>query len=219
MDVDPIPIPGPIPGALEDEEQDASPLSQLTTHWLNERQSPTILPAQDDLLTSLLDHIRRQTDVVQLLRLDPSTSEEEHLRIILVQTEVERVKFLVRSYIRCRLDKVERYARHILTSPLLQRNLTTAELGYARGYAELEERHLHLTVLQSLPESQSHLDDTPLFVPPLISKPNQARPVFARAKEGCYVQNGALRMEKGHISLLPFEAVESQVVVGNVELV
>ncbi len=43
-----------------------------------------------------------QTDTVQALRGDPSTSEEEHIRIMLVQTEVERVKFIVRSYIRTR---------------------------------------------------------------------------------------------------------------------
>jgi GINS complex subunit 4 len=45
---------------------------------------------------------------VQLLRGDPSSSEEEHIRIMLVQTEVERVKFVVRSYVRTRLFKVGR---------------------------------------------------------------------------------------------------------------
>ena len=47
-----------------------------------------------------------QTDTVQALRGDPDSSEAEHARIMLVQTEVERVKFVVRSYIRTRLYKV-----------------------------------------------------------------------------------------------------------------
>lgn len=47
-----------------------------------------------------------QTDTVQALRGDPDSSEAEHVRIMLVQTEVERVKFVVRSYIRTRLYKV-----------------------------------------------------------------------------------------------------------------
>jgi len=47
-----------------------------------------------------------QSETVQLLRTDPSSSEEEHFRIMLVQTEVERVKFIVRSYLRTRLFKV-----------------------------------------------------------------------------------------------------------------
>jgi GINS complex subunit 4 len=40
-----------------------------------------------------------------MLRGDPTSSEEEHMRIMLAQTEVERVKFVVRSYIRTRLYK------------------------------------------------------------------------------------------------------------------
>ena len=43
---------------------------------------------------------------MQLLRADPDTSEDEHFRIMLVQTEIERVKFVIRSYIRTRLHKV-----------------------------------------------------------------------------------------------------------------
>ena len=106
---------------------------QLVRHWLNERHAPDILPVQAEVLGALLDHIRRQvgaapifpyfhvfffclnlnlvgfssqTDTVQALRGDPDSSEAEHVRIMLVQTEVERVKFVVRSYIRTRLYKV-----------------------------------------------------------------------------------------------------------------
>jgi GINS complex subunit 4 len=44
--------------------------------------------------------------MVNTLRTDPQTSEEEHFKLMLVQTEMERVKFLVRSYVRTRLHKV-----------------------------------------------------------------------------------------------------------------
>lgn len=45
---------------------------------------------------------------MKLLREDPDTSEDEHFRIMLVQTEVERVMFVVRSYLRTRLQKVRK---------------------------------------------------------------------------------------------------------------
>ncbi len=51
-----------------------------------------------------------QTDTVQAPRGDPSTSEEEHIRIMLTQTEVEGVKFIVRPYIRTRLYKVQQFS-------------------------------------------------------------------------------------------------------------
>ena len=47
-----------------------------------------------------------QQKMLQTLRSDPQTSEEEHFKLVLVQTEVERVKFLIRSYVRTRLAKV-----------------------------------------------------------------------------------------------------------------
>lgn len=43
-----------------EEEYQGTPLEQLTRHWMNERHAPDILPAQEDLLTNLLDHLRRQ---------------------------------------------------------------------------------------------------------------------------------------------------------------
>ena len=43
---------------------------------------------------------------MKLLREHPDTSEDEHFRIMLVQTELERVLFVIRSYIRTRISKV-----------------------------------------------------------------------------------------------------------------
>jgi len=121
---------------------------------------------------------------VQTLRGDPSASEDEHLRITLVQLDIERVKFIVRSYVRTRLYKVclstflpfffyssffaqiEKYARHIISSPSIQTRLTAAERDHASRHADLNDRHFSFSVLQSLPEPQRHLDDeVPYYMP------------------------------------------------------
>jgi len=208
---------------LPEEEPKGTPLEQLTRHWMNERHAPDILPAQENLLASLLDHLRRQSEAVQLLRGDPSTSEEEHIRIMLVQTEIERVKFIVRSYVRTRLYKVERFARFIATNAEIQTRLTAAERDHALRHSKLTDQHFFLTVLQSLPEKQSHLDDTPLFVPPMITEPDKSRPVFVHALQRCpriQLPDGAsLEMEKGHISLMPYSVAENLVARGEVELI
>lgn len=47
-----------------------------------------------------------QQKMIETLRSDPQTSEEEHFKLMLVMTEMERVKYLVRSYVRTRLWKV-----------------------------------------------------------------------------------------------------------------
>lgn len=62
----------PIAPIYDEQEDSDSPLSQLTRHWMNERHAPDILPAQEELLSSLLDHIRRQVCTFLLaLRFEP----------------------------------------------------------------------------------------------------------------------------------------------------
>ncbi|KIL58601.1 hypothetical protein M378DRAFT_86300 [Amanita muscaria Koide BX008] len=191
---------------------------------MNERNAPDILPAQEHLLNHLLDHLRRQSDAVQLLRVDPSTSEEEHLRIMLVQTEIERVKFMVNSYVRTRLFKIEKYARYISTNADIQTRLTAAERDYALRYAKIADKHLFASVLQSLPESQAHLDDEEIaFMPSMITQPNLSRPVFVHALEDCppaHLPDGTvLNVKKGDITITHYSVVQNFVTRGETELV
>src|SRR6266851_7194567 len=74
-----------------------------------------------------------QTDTVQALRGDPDSSEAEHARIMLVQTEVERVKFVVRSYIRTRLYKVTHPPLPFIAARLLWLMATIHRLKSLRG--------------------------------------------------------------------------------------
>ncbi|PBK98591.1 hypothetical protein ARMGADRAFT_1026555 [Armillaria gallica] len=213
----------PAPTAAE------TPLSELIRHWMNERHAPTILAAQEQLLGLLLDHIRRQ--VHSLVFNDgrgtspswrPLTSEEEHIRIMLVQTEVERV-FIVRLYIRTWLYKIEKYAQFITADAEIQTRLTTAEKACATSQAPHTYRHLHYSVLQSLPLAQAHLDDQPIFVPPMVTQPKRFRAVFAYApKEWRPVRlpdRATLTLEKDRLTLVPFYVVEHLVERGDAELV
>ncbi|KAL4072048.1 hypothetical protein J3A83DRAFT_4358361 [Scleroderma citrinum] len=208
---------------LADDRDPETPLQQLIRHWMNERHAPDILPTEEDLLSRLLDHIRSQSETVQLLRSDPSSSEEEHFRIMLVQTEVERVKFIVRSYLRTRLFKIEKYARYIMTNPEVQQRLSQSEVDHARRFARLTDQHFYHTVLQSLPESQQTLDDEPPFIPSMITEPDKTRAVFVYARQNCppvrLPDGTVLEMQKGHISLTPYSVVEQLVARGEVELV
>ena len=85
---------------------------------------------------------------MKLLREHPSTSEDEHFRIMLVQTELERVMFVIRSYVRTRMSKVrtramynsaaihtrqiEKYARYICMTLEVHEKLSQLELDHAQ---------------------------------------------------------------------------------------
>ncbi|KAI0085250.1 GINS complex Sld5 component [Irpex rosettiformis] len=211
------------PNIIPQEVAEETSLQKLTRYWMNERHAPDILPAQETLLGRLLDHIRKQSDDVQLLRADPDASEDEHFRIMLVQTEIERVKFVIRSYMRTRLHKIEKYAKHINMTESLQQRLSKGELEHARTYAKLVDSHFVSSVLQSLPEEQRALDDEVPFMPPMISKPDLKRPVFAHARQACppvrLPDGSTMEMEKGQISLTPYEVIEQLLFREEVELV
>ncbi|KAI0350303.1 GINS complex Sld5 component [Trametes cingulata] len=211
------------PAVLPQELAEETPFQQLIRHWMNERHAPDILPGQEMLLGRLLDHIRKQCNDVELLRADPDSSEEEHFRIMLVQTEVERVKFVIRSYVRTRLHKIEKYARHISATPETHEKLSKAELDHARRYARLMEYHFNQSVLQSLPEQQRSLEENVAFMPPMTREPDKIRPVFAHALQDCppmRLPDGTMsEMQKGQISLVPYYVVEHLLLRGEVELV
>ncbi|EIN04572.1 GINS complex Sld5 component [Punctularia strigosozonata HHB-11173 SS5] len=210
-------------GVYGGEDGEETEMQQLIRHWMNERQAPDVLPAQDVLLGTMLDRIRRQSDTIALLRSDPDSSEEEHFRIMLAQTEIERVKFVVRSYVRTRLYKIEKYARYLVANPDLQEKLTQIELEHAKTFAKLTEAHFHQSVLQALPEEQRRLTDHVAFMPPMIPEPDKTRAVFVHARTKCppvrLPDGSALEMQKGQISLTPYYVIEQLLVRGEVELV
>lgn len=102
---------GGIPSdADEEDEEPTSDVSQLIKAWVRERGTPDLMTWQGDLVEECLHKLGQQATMLELLRSDPKTSEEEHFKLIIVQTEMERVKYLVRAYLRCRLAKVRRQA-------------------------------------------------------------------------------------------------------------
>ncbi|THH00062.1 hypothetical protein EW145_g7140 [Phellinidium pouzarii] len=142
-----------------------SDVQRLTRAWQDERHAPDILPARDVLLGRVLDALRRQTSDANALRTADALSEEDHYMTMLVQTEVERVKFIVRSYVRTRLFKIEQYPAYITSNTDVQARLTHAELRHAQRYAVLLVAQFRTTVLDHLPPTQQALDDEVLTMP------------------------------------------------------
>lgn len=74
-------------------------------------------------------HAPLQEGIVHHLQLQGQ--ESELLRSIYLQ-EVNRVKFLMRGYLRCRLWKVEKYVMYILDNEEEQEKLSSQELHHAQ---------------------------------------------------------------------------------------
>ncbi|OXG78873.1 hypothetical protein C349_04630 [Cryptococcus neoformans var. grubii Br795] len=176
----------------EMEIEDMDDVRKMGLVWTRERGTTDIMPWEGELVDALLDKLEQQQKMVSALRSDPQTSEEEHFKLMLVQTEMERVKYLVRSYVRTRLHKIEKFSYHITLSPELHNLLSGAELSHAQRYTELLHTHFQHSVLDSLPESFRRLDETYGDGTSMVTKPNKQIPILIYVRKDC----GEINLER-----------------------
>lgn len=65
---------------------------------------------------------------------EASIAAKNHATINFIHMEVERVKFLLRHYLRSRLTKIEKHSAHLLQTPSMMTRLDVAEASYAKRY-------------------------------------------------------------------------------------
>ncbi|XP_020113576.1 DNA replication complex GINS protein SLD5 [Ananas comosus] len=124
----------------------ATDVELLKRAWRNEKAAPEILRFEAAL-------VARAREQIQLLE---ETVEEfmengvDDLVVSLYQMDLDRTLFLLRSYLRIRLQKIEKYMIHISKSNLWNR-LSEQEQRFAKRCTEIMEKHLEQSVLSKLP--------------------------------------------------------------------
>ncbi|KAI7904921.1 uncharacterized protein BX663DRAFT_501044 [Cokeromyces recurvatus] len=151
-------------------------IAEMTQVWIDERNAPEILPYEHSLVEPLIEAIESQTEkIIEDMENNTTNSFES----MVYQTEVERIKYLLKSYLRVRLFKIEKLTLYILRQPNLREILSPQEIDYARRYQELVESHNHKTFLHQLPRSQ-HKQDEVFVDMSMVVEPNLNAPVFCQ---------------------------------------
>ncbi|KAJ1842314.1 GINS complex subunit, partial [Coemansia sp. RSA 2703] len=132
----------------EDSEEDD--VGILTRAWMNERNAPEILAYEGAALENSMELVDYQRQKMQGAATFVGN---------ILQMDVDRVRFLVRSYLRARLVKIEMHAKHYLAEPTYRERLSQAELEYARGFVELDVGHVRRSFLDQLPPHLRGLDE------------------------------------------------------------
>ncbi|KAI4280273.1 MAG: hypothetical protein L6R38_004580 [Xanthoria sp. 2 TBL-2021] len=197
-------------------------LQELTRAWVTERSAPELLPWPPDLMERVLGRIHQQIEVVeeQVGNVDPKTN----FRLIIIQTELERFKFLVRSFLRTRMAKIDKYALYILSNPTQTGRLSASELQYANSHQSLLELHYRSSFLSQFPTSLQRLDDTAGGIS-MIEQPDTDTAVFVRALrdiEEPIVIEGTdtdFEMRRGDVYVVRWSAVREHVMSGDAELI
>lgn len=160
----------------------------LTRSWTSERCTPSLLPYPVTLIDRVIDRIRDQITRIEDLTSGTydSTSygrgasgqdrpSQQNLNLILsiLQTDLSRTQFLVRSYLRCRLAKLTKYATYYskyhvngLGSQEQQQEetktllLSDSEIQFLQHHNLLLTNLYNSSFLLSLPPSLRRLDDS-----------------------------------------------------------
>jgi GINS complex subunit 4 len=118
----------------EDDDEDGPEetlVQRLTRRWVDEREAPEVLPhCHEDiteclklmgmqvrpvalclLLGLLSDPLGQSTAIASIREVETEISEEEHFRFIVVQQDMERIKWVIKNLVRTRQYKVRPFCR------------------------------------------------------------------------------------------------------------
>ncbi|KTW31145.1 DNA replication protein SLD5 [Pneumocystis jirovecii RU7] len=198
------------------EDEGKKDVSELMKSWISERIAPELLPFQGVLLERMME----RTEMVELkIGKDIKTN----FRMVLVQMEIERIKYMIRSYLQTRIYKMDKYALYILQKPELLACLSSLEKEYLKKHQEILTDYYTSAVLKHLPEKLRRLDDTQGGIS-MIEKPDMDAAVFCRVINNIehdipVNKNESITLDKGNIYLLKYKLIRSFIFSGDVELI
>lgn len=124
---------------LNNEEQleltPAEVIQIMEEAWINEKFAPEILPHKAEIVDCLMGQITFMEENLQNLS---ATDFRKNIH----QMEVDRLRFMVSSYLRTRLEKIETFVTHILQQEQQRSQreedsyLSEQELKFAKEYSK-----------------------------------------------------------------------------------
>ncbi|ORX87417.1 GINS complex, Sld5 component [Anaeromyces robustus] len=200
-----------------DDTEEISDVILLMKSWINERCSPDILP-YNNLVNDLLEQLEVQSEIIEANKNENVNAAFQNM---LCQQEMDRVKFILRNYLRTRLYKIEKYANYIYHNSAYYERLSDKEIIYCEHYKELVDAHLFKSSLETAPTFLQNLNEPNMIVKPVLDEP-----VFCRVKEdlgdvqiqGSQGTSLTVTLKKNNIFMLRYKAIESFLEEGKVEL-
>ncbi|KAF5549651.1 DNA replication complex GINS SLD5 [Fusarium mexicanum] len=198
-------------------------LQALTRLWVAERSAPELLEwPTDGLFERVNARIKSQIEKVEDMTgdMDPKTN----FALIVIQTELERYKFLVRSFLRARIAKIDKHTLHYLSTQELRDRMSPTEAAYATRHQALLHNHYLSSFLASFPQELQNLNDTAGNIS-MIDSPDLDTAVFVRMLRNKDVYGKGtddditLPAKNGDVLILRWSSAKHMVDVGDAELV
>lgn len=174
------------------------------THWKNERMSPELLPYPHDLMERMLSRIQDRIELIETLSmgfLEDSSEQttDSKLPLLCMEAELERLKFLVRSFIRCRFSKIDKFSIYLRQTAETENNalatrldilLSEQERQYHIKHSDILVKLFNNTILKYLPDELQAVNDTEGSIS-MIDEPEWKKTVFILVCGGVTDETGS----------------------------
>lgn len=132
-------------GESDEEEIQITPaelINMIEEMWINEKFAPEILPQKIDIVNCTLEQLSAMEENLETL-------DSKDFQKNLHKMEMDRLRFMITSYLRIRIQKIEDFVVAILKQEEdraqnnLETYLTADELSYAKSYKESKADFIH----------------------------------------------------------------------------
>jgi GINS complex subunit 4 len=229
-----------------DRNQPASPETtaidhqQLTRFWVSERAAPDLLKWPSELMDRVMSRVRKQIETIEDITAGvgmngaSTGSSNSNLMLSILQTDLSRTQYIIRSLLRQRLAKLTKYAMHYLTTDDRSALLSPQEQSFLQNHQALLSNFYGASFLSALPAQYQRLDDNAGGLN-MVEGPDGKKAVFVRclaerwSNDPAYedydedddraaVENDALTMRRGQVWVVRWEDVKQGVGKGALEL-
>ena len=150
-----------------------------------------------------------------IAELEATAEPTSMLQRSLYEMELERVNYMLRSYMRTRLIKISRFSIYLDTSDETQAVLSKNELDFLKRYLQMYRQHVDREIWDTA-EGSSRLDERLRDINltgPLVVQPELDSHVYCKALVDCEPfrieeTDETIEMLQNEIRLLPFRLVE-----------
>lgn len=146
---------------------------------------------------------------------------DERFYLNMMRLEMERIKYLLKSYLRSRIVKIEKHLFFIVEKD--QANLLSqAEMDYAWTLYESKKDHFNQEFFSKISKKLNMLDSTDM-PDAMITKPNPKEFVFVRflisMTKYTILEHIDIEVKEDKIYFLPFDQVKYLLQRGEAELI
>ncbi|XP_043842745.1 DNA replication complex GINS protein SLD5 isoform X2 [Dromiciops gliroides] len=151
-------------------------IGRLEQAWLNEKFAPELLENKCEIVECVieqLDHMEKNL----------KRAKKGDLKVSIHHMEVERIRYVLSSYLRCRLMKIEKFFPHVLEKEKTRSKgepsiLSPEEFAFAKEYMANMETYLKTVALRHMPPNLQKVD-----LLKSVPKPDLDSYVFLKVKE------------------------------------